>query len=224
MVNYYGKFLSDIATIWSPLYHLLQKSTPWRWGQKQREAIQQIKELLRSSRVLTHFDDQLPLVLHCNASPYGLGAVLSHRMPSEEEKPVGFTSRTLSKAKRNSSHLDKKALVIIVFGVKKYHRYLCGRQFEIKTDHRPLTHTFSETRTTLTMASGRIQRWDLILGGYGYSIRYKEGKDMANADALSRLPLKTTNRGPDASRAGARHGVLGLHPTLLFTDQNLDRP
>ena len=36
-----------------------------------------------------------------------------------------------------------------------------------------------------------IQRWALTLGGYDYTIQYKEGKNMANADALSRLPLKT---------------------------------
>ena len=41
------------------------------------------------------------------------------------------------------------------------------------------------------MASGRIQRWALTLGGYDYAIEFKEGKSMANADALSRLPLVT---------------------------------
>jgi hypothetical protein len=127
--------------------------------------------------VLTHFDDRLPLV--CDASPYGLGAVLSHRMPNGEEKPVGFASRTLTKAETNYSHLDKERLAII-FGQKKFHQYLYGRRFKIK-----LTHIFSETRATPTMVSGRI----LILGMYDYIIQYKEGKTMANADALSRLLL-----------------------------------
>ena len=117
MVNYYGKFIPNLATTLSPLYLLLQKSTPWSWGSRQRCAFRDIKELLRSGRVLTHFDDGLPLILACDASPYGLGAVLSHRMPSGEEKPIGFASRTLTKAERNYSHLDKEALSII-FGVK----------------------------------------------------------------------------------------------------------
>ena len=190
MVNYYGKFLPDLATTLAPLYRLLRKSCRWRWSTEQKLSFNQVKDLLRSGRVLTHFDDRLPLVLECDASPYGLGAVLSYRMPNGEERPVGYASRTLTKAEINYSHLDKEGLAII-FGVKKFHQYIQGRRFEIRTDHKPLTHIFSESRATPTMASGRIQRWALILGGYDYAIQYKEGKNMANADALSRLPLKT---------------------------------
>ena len=57
----------------------------------------------------------------------------------------------------------------------------------IKTDHKPLTHIFFETCAIPTMASGRIQRWALILGGYDYAIEFKDGKSMANRDVLSRL-------------------------------------
>ena len=123
LVNYYGKFLPDLATTLSPLYSLLQASKQWTWGTSQRKAFSDVKDLLRSSRVLVHFDDKLPLVLSCDASPYGLGAVLSHRMPDGTEKPVGFSSRTLAKAELKYSQLDKEALAI-VFGVKKYHQYL----------------------------------------------------------------------------------------------------
>lgn len=191
LVNYYGKFLPDLATTLSPLYTLLQKQKKWTWGPDQKKAFSHVKDMLKSSRVLVHFDDQLPLILSCDASPYGVGAVLSHQMPDGSERPVGFASRTLAKAEQKYSHLDKETLAII-FGVKKYHQYLYGRQFIIKTDHQPLTHIFSESRATPVLASGRIQRWALILGGYDYSIQYKEGKKNANADALSRLPLPTT--------------------------------
>ena len=105
---------------------------------------------------------------------------MSHVMP-EGEKPVGFASRTLTKAELNYSHLDKEGLAII-FGIKKFHQYLQGHHFSIKTDHKPLTHIFRETRGTPTMVSGRIQRWALTLGGYDYTIQYHEGKNMANAD------------------------------------------
>ena len=195
LVNYYGKFLPDLASELAPLYKLLQKQRRWKWGPDQEAAFSHVKDLLRSSQVLVHFDDKLPLVLSCDASPYGLGAVLSHRMENGDERPICYASRTLTDAEKRYSQLDKEALAII-FGVKKYHHYLYGRKFELKTDHKPLTHIFSETKAIPTMASGRIQRWALTLSAYSYTISYKAGRENTNADALSRLPLSTTRQEP----------------------------
>ena len=195
LVNYYGKFLPDLATTLAPLYALLQKQRRWSWGTAEEESFQKVKELLQSSRVLIHFDPKLPLVVSCDASPYGLGAVLSHKLPSGEEKPIAFVSRTMSTAEKKYSQLDKEALAI-VFGVKRFHAYLFGRRFELKTDHKPLTHIFKETRAIPTLASGRIQRWALILSAYSYSIQYKKGEEHSNADALSRLPVPSMPKEP----------------------------
>ena len=103
LVNYYGKFLPDSATTLAPLYGLLQKKTKWTWGQSQKEAFTKIKELLKSSRVLVRFNDKLPIVLACDASPYGLGAVLSHKLPNGDERPIGFASRTLTVAGKKNT-------------------------------------------------------------------------------------------------------------------------
>ena len=54
-------------------------------GQKEQESFQQSKNLLLSSKVLVHFDPKLPVVLACDASSYGVGTVVAHKMPDGTE-------------------------------------------------------------------------------------------------------------------------------------------
>ena len=112
----------------TPLYTLLQKDTSWKWQTAQVEAFQQSKDLLTSSSVLIHYNPDYELTLACDASQYGLGAVLSHRLPNGDEKPIAYASRTLSKAERNYLQLEKEGLAL-VFGVQIFHLYLYGREF-----------------------------------------------------------------------------------------------
>ena len=81
----------------------------------------------RRNKLLIH-DPEKPLLLACGASPYGLGAVLSHQMPDDSEKPITFASKTLSKAECNYSQIEKEA-VAIVYTVKMFCQYLFGRHF-----------------------------------------------------------------------------------------------
>ena len=53
------------------------------------------------------------------------------------------------------------------------------------------TRLFDEKRPVPYKASGRIERWALVLAGYNYTIMYRSGDTHENCDALSRLPLST---------------------------------
>ena len=187
MLNYYGKFLPNLSTCLAPLYALLQKKSPWSWGSQQENAFNKAKSMLTSSCLLTHYDPTKPLILACDASPYGLGAVLSHQL-EEDEYPVAFASRSLAPAEKNYSQIDKEALAI-VFGVKHFHQYLFGRSFIIKSDHKPLQYLLGEKKGIPSMASARVQRWALTLSAYNYKVQYVPGREHANADVFSQLPL-----------------------------------
>ena len=206
LLNYYCKFLPNLSMTLSPLYKLLQKKTNWQWGTDQQEAFTKAKQSLTSDCLLVHYDPDKELVLACDASPYGIGVVLSHKMEKGDDKPIAFASRTLATAERHYSQLDKESLAII-FGVKKFHQYLCGRHFTILSDHEPLQYLFKESNPMPAMASARIQRWALALAAYDYKIVYKPGSKHANADMLSRLPLP---------QAPSEIGTLG--ETILLMD------
>ena len=75
-------------------------------GERPRRG-QTAKDLLQSDTLLVHFDQDKLLLLACDASPYGVGPVLSHQMPDGSERPIAFASRSLSSADRNYSQLDK---------------------------------------------------------------------------------------------------------------------
>ena len=145
LLSNYSKFLPNLSTTLAPPYSLLKSYSTWSWSDSQNEAFLLSKRMLLSSQVLAHYDPEQQLILACDASPVGLGAVLSHRYADGTERPIGYTSRSLSQAERNYSQIEREGLAC-VFGVKRFHRYLYGRQFELITDHEPLLTLFSEKK------------------------------------------------------------------------------
>ena len=133
LLTYY-KFLPNMSSVLAPLYQLLQKNSRWCWTEAEQTAFDQSRNWLTSSNLLVHFDPKLPLTL---ASPYGVGAVLAHKMSDGTERPIGYASRSLTSAERNYSQLEKEGLACI-FGVKRFQSYLFGHPFELVTDHKPL--------------------------------------------------------------------------------------
>ena len=121
--------------------------------------------------MLVYFDPKLNIGVACDASDYGIAAVLSHWMPDGLEKPVGFMSRTLNEAERKYSQIEKKALACVI-GISRFHSYLWGHNFTLQTDHKPLMTLFNESKAIPQQAARRIQRWAWRLASYEYSVEW----------------------------------------------------
>eukprot|EP00118_Oscarella_pearsei_P019662 m.210275 g.210275 ORF g.210275 m.210275 type:complete len:281 (+) comp39743_c0_seq9:3016-3858(+) len=202
LVNYYGKFIPNMSTICQPLNALLRQGVKWKWPAEAQQAFIRLREILASDAVLAHYDPELPLRLATDASPYGVGAVISHIMPSGEERPIAFASATLSEHERNYSQLDKEASSII-FGLRHFHQYLYARKFTLITDHQPLVSILHQKKEIPKVAAARLQRWATILSAHRYEIIYRSSKDHMNADCLSRLPIPS-EQAEDVSSGAAR--------------------
>lgn len=205
LINFYDHFIDKKASHFFPLYKLLEKGAKWEWGPLQENAVKVVRAILTSSTTLAHYDGSRPLSLACDASPYGVSAVLSQEDEDGVERPVAFASRTLSKAERNYSQTDREACAII-FGLKKYHQYLYGRtNIKIFTDHKPLLGIFQSGQPTPEHLSQRMIRWSLFIRAYSYTLCYRPGESNGNADMLSRLPL------PEDPRFESDEEVVGIH-------------
>ncbi|XP_015118224.1 uncharacterized protein K02A2.6-like [Diachasma alloeum] len=185
MTNYYSKFVNNYAQVVAPLYKLLRKEIRWNWTEECQVAFDLIKEKLLSPEVLMHYDPKLPLKITCDASPVGVGAVLSHILPNNIVRPVASNSRSLTVAERNYAQLDREALAL-VFGVKSFHQYVWGRKFWFETDYKPLKFIFDPNRSLPNMVAGRVQRWAVFLASYDFILEHIKGTDNGSADCLSR--------------------------------------
>ena len=104
--------------------------------------------------------------------------------------------------------------------MKKFHQYQSGRKFIIYSDHKPLQYLFSGTRQVLLMAASRIQCWSLLLSLYEYTIEHKPGVSLANADALSRLPLAETT--PQSLSDETVHYIIKQIEDKIISSKNVE--
>jgi hypothetical protein len=125
--------------------------------------------------VLTTPDFTKTFIVECDASGNGIGVVLM-----QEGRPLAFESRPL-KGKDLHKPIYEKEMMAILHALKKWHPYLIGRHFKVKTDHDSLKY-FLEQR----LSSEEQQKWVTKILGYDFEIVYKKGKQNVVADALSR--------------------------------------
>lgn len=112
-----------------------------------------------------------------------------------------YAWRTLTTAEKKYCQLEKEALAII-FGIKKLHLYISGRNCSLITDHKPLQTILGPKSGIPSITAARLQRWALTLSAYLHSLVYRQSNDNVEAEGFHSRVRKTTV--PDAARFASR--------------------
>jgi hypothetical protein len=191
-VNFYRQFIDNFSKHAFPLYQLLRKENPWKWGVDEQASFDSRKQALIESPILVQPNVGKEFFLECDASDFATGAILSQQGEDSKLHPVAYLSKSLSPAERNYDIFNKELLAVIR-ALKEWCHLLEGSKILVKilTDHKNLE--YFQTKKDLNQ---RQARWMAILADYNYRIVYRPGAQNQKADILSRrIELKEEAKG-----------------------------
>ena len=116
--------------------------------------------------------------MQTDASTKGLGACLL-----QDKKPIYFASKALTEMQRGYIAIEIESLAV-AWPVEKFHHFLYGCHFTLKTDQKPLEAILSRSLNQVTL---QLQHILIRTLPYNFTVRYIPGPKNLLADCLSRL-------------------------------------
>ena len=185
MVTYIGNFVPHLSHHTEPLYAMLKQEVVLAWDEMANTSFQKIKDLIAKSatKPLRYYDRSKPVTVQADASQRGLGVCLL-----QDGQPIACASKSLTDSETRYANIERE-LLAIVFARQRFNTYVLRRPFTVESDHKPLEMIHQKS---LVSAPPRLQRMLLQLQQYDVTIRYRPGKKMLLADALSRCPSQAS--------------------------------
>jgi len=94
LCSYYRKFVPGFAVLARPLSGLTKKNRRFEWGKYQQLSFDALKRALISPPMLVHPRYDLLMEIHCDASGFGVGAILVQQHDGKE-CALAYASRHL---------------------------------------------------------------------------------------------------------------------------------
>lgn len=183
MISWYRRFVKNYSSVISPLNDLTKKNVKFVWTTECDRAFARIKECLATPPILAYPDFDKCFEVQCDASGFGVGAVLSQKYDGGD-RVISYLSRSLTRQERNYSVTERECLAVL-WAIEKLRPYIEGAKFRVITDHSSLVWL-----NNLKNPTGRLARWAVRLQQYDYEIIHRKGQDNVVPDTLSRaVPL-----------------------------------
>ena len=186
LVNFYHRFLPHCAELLQSLHALLPSSKPksqtLTWNDTALAAFNNTKAALANASLLSYPTAEAPTCLMTDASGTAVGAVL-HQHVNGTWRPISFFSKKMTATEQRYSTFDRELLAVYL-AIRHFRHFLEGRQFQVLTDHKPLTYALN---TRSDRHSPRQARHLDYISQFTSTIRHVHGTDNVVADALSRI-------------------------------------
>jgi hypothetical protein len=158
-----SRFIVRLGERSLPLYKLMKKSDHFTWTPKVQEALNSLKNMLKSPPILTTPTPEEPILLYISATTQVVSAavVAEREEPGRSQKvqrPVYFVSEVLSDSKMCYSQMQKLVYAILMTKRKLRHYF----------DAHPITVVSKYLLGEVIQnpeAEGRIAKWALELMG-----------------------------------------------------------
>ena len=181
LCGFFRKTIPRFSEISAPLNKLVRKDSGYENGPLPDIALQAFKKLqssLGSRPTLTPVNFDREFIVTIDTSKIAHGAILSQKDEKGEERICAYASSLLpdSKINRPAIQLEKEG---IRWALQHFRPYLLGREFLIRTDHKPLVSLAKGTVDITDSVSAEIQKY------LPFRVEYLPGNKMP-ADYLSR--------------------------------------
>ena len=100
----------------------------------------------------------------------------------QNDKPIEFASRALTKPEQNWPQIETETLAV-VYGLERFNQYTYVRNLVVHNDHSPLEFILKKP---LSQAPKRLQALIMRLHKYDITFQYVPGRSLVLADTLSR--------------------------------------
>ena len=185
MAQYVSRFIPNYSATVEPLHVLTKQDEPWRWGKQEKEAFQSLKTSMADWKMIEYFDMTCPTELVLDASPCGLGTMLTQKKSEGSLSVLEYANRKLSDTESRYSRTEREALGV-VRATEHFDDYLLGAEFKVITDHKLLEGIMNKP---MSKPTARLERLCLRLQPYKVQLEYRPGQSNP-ADYLSRHPQK----------------------------------
>jgi hypothetical protein len=169
-----------------------------QWNDETKKSFSDIKELLKTSLITTHYDPKQRICIFPDASDKHWGLFITQvpyedlgkEFQNQRHSPLIVMSGSFKGSSKRWHIKEKEAYPIMVALTKARDILKNPDGFSIFSDHKNLVYILDpQGRNSSKLVDGRLSRWSLTLMTFKFTVEHISGEDNVVADMLSRWKI-----------------------------------